>query len=217
MSASDFTEPLSEAQRKQFRSQQAHQTHTWVEQRVWDLCDDITGRGCTTLEKLSDAEIAAYARGVLSTLEVILERFDCKELRLRTLIDGAMGERHHRRHAGQTSYGSFGYQRRMFANLAIEIREHRVAMVDRFETFDYPRWESWRKRVWAIERKGVEPGEWEEFERLQHELNALRSLCDWLTDSEHWRRKNWEWRNTQRSPSPQPSPPGEGEARKEAA
>lgn len=190
---SDFTNPMTESQRVQFDAQQTYQMEKWVEQQVWDLCDDITGRGCTTLGKLSDGEIAAYARGVRNTLNSVLERFRCKDFPIQTLIDGALGERHHRR----SGHGQTGYHRRLFGNLAWEIRELRVAMLDSFVTFDYPKWETWRKRVWAIERKGVERGEWEEFELLQHELNALSSLSSWLVKSDYWRDKNWEWRKSQ--------------------
>ena len=191
----DFTDPVTEEQREQFRAQQSHQMHAWVEQRVWDLCDDI-GKGYNQLDKLSDGEVMHYARGVMNTLESILERFECKELRIRTLVDGALGERHHRKY-GEGGHYRASYRRRLFANLAVEIRRRRVAMLDHYETFNYPEWEGWRKRVWAIERKGVEREEWQEFERLQHELNALYSLQSWLSCSEHWREKNWAWRNSQ--------------------
>lgn len=187
---------LTEAQRELVRAQQADTVRQWMEQRAWDLCDDIAGRGCTDLAKLSDTEIAAYARGVRNTLGDLLERFECKELRLQTLVHGALGERHQRRY-GTGGHHRAGYERRRFGNLAIEIRMHRIAMLDDAVTFNYPLWESWRKRVWAIERQGVAREEWEEFERLQHELNALMSLSHWLVGGESWRQKNWAWRKSQ--------------------
>lgn len=193
--AAKFAGPLTEGQRDRVHVDQAHAMHKWVEQQAWNLCDDITGRGCSTLERLSDEEMAARARGVRNTLESILERFDAGggELRLQTLIDGAFGERYQRKHGERGT----GYKRRLFGNIAKEIRAHRIAILDRYETSDYPLWESWRKRVWAIERKGVDREQWEEFQRLQHELEALRSLSCWLLHSEHWRNQNWEWRKTQ--------------------
>jgi len=193
---SNFADPLTEAQREQVRETQAHQMHQWVEQRVWDLCDAI-GKGYDQLDKASDAEIEAYARGVRNTLDSVLERFACKELRLTTLIDGALGERHYRKY-GARGHHRAGYQRRMFGNLALEIRAHRIAMIDDAETFNYPLWATWRKRVWAIERKGVEQRDWEEFERLQHEVNALMSLSNWLVGCKSWREKNWAWRESQK-------------------
>lgn len=191
----NFAEPLTEAQREQVRETQAHQMHEWVEQRVWDLCDDI-GNGYNQLDKLSDGEVMQYARGAMHSLEAILERFECKELRIRTLIDGALGERCLRAiRAGRRSHD---FKRRMFGNLAAEIRAHRIAMIDDAATFNYPLWESWRKRVWAIERKGVEQADWEEFQQLQHELNALSSLSNWLVGCKSWRDKNWAWRDSQK-------------------
>lgn len=176
-----------------WREEQARQIHQWAEQQAWDLCDDIAGRGATELAKISVAEIKAYARGMRNALAAVLERFECKDLALQTLIDGALGERRHRQEAGQTP----DYDRRLFGNLAAEIRAHRVAMLDDAVTFDYPRWSAWQKRVWAIERQAVRREEWDEFERLQHELKALWSLSAWLIGCEHWRQKNWEWRKTQ--------------------
>lgn len=193
---------LTEAQREAVRLQQARRMRQWVEERVWELCDDVAGRGCTTLEKFSDAEIAAYVRGVRHTLYAVLERWECQDLAILTLVDGALGERHHRRYSTgaynpRSEYARTGYARRMFGNLVLEIRAHRVAMLDEHVTFDYPRWSAWQKRVWAIERKGVEREHWDEFGRLQHELKALMSLSNRLVSCEDWRNKNWAWRKTQ--------------------
>jgi hypothetical protein len=55
-------------------------------------------------------------------------------------------------------------------------------------------YEVWRKRVWAIERAGVPQDEYDEFNQLQHELNAIWLLSSWLLNSEHWRHENWQRR-----------------------
>ena len=189
----NILEALTEEQREQLRGQQAHQMRKWVEQRVWDLCDDISNsNGYNQFDKLSDSEVMQYARGAMHNLEAIRERFECSELRIRTLIDGALGERYHR-----TQSGAGKFKRRLFGNLAGEIRAHRVAMLDQYVTFDYAQWTVWRKRVLAIERKGYEREEWEEFQQLQNELNALYSLSSWLVGCQSWRENNWEWRKSQ--------------------
>jgi hypothetical protein len=191
---------LSEGQRKQLREQQARQVQDWVEQRVWDLCDDLAGRGCTTLQRLSDRELAAYARGVKNTLHDVLERFEGKDISIQTLIDGALGEADFRKCGdirGTPGARLFSYRRLKFWNLALQIRAHRVALLDAGETFDYPRWRGWQKEVWAIERRRVAREEWEEFERLHHELKAVWALSSWLISCESWRDKNWKWRQSQ--------------------
>ena len=182
-----------ETAKETWRAEQAKQIHAWAVQQVWDLCDDIAGRGATDIGKMCHAEVKAYARGQKNTLHAILERFEGGDLAIQTMIDGALGELTYRQESGRTP----DYERRMFGNLAAEIRAHRVAMIDDAVTFDYPRWSGWQKKLWSIERKGVAQGEWDEFQRLQHELAALWSLSDWLLGSDEWRRRNWEGRKRQ--------------------
>lgn len=184
---------VHEAAKEAWREEQAKSIRNWVEDLVWDLCDDISGRGATAMAQMCNAEIKAYARGQKNMLYAVLERFEGKDIAIQTLIDGALGERTYRQESGRTP----DYARRLFGNLAADIRAHRVAMQDHAETFDYPRWSGWQKRVWSIARKGVEQSDWEEFQRLQHELAALWSLSARLITSDDWRRKNWEWRQRQ--------------------
>lgn len=175
--------------REQFRTEQAKQVKTWIEQRVWDLCDDIS-KGYNSLKDYSDAEVCAYARGVLHSLEWMGERFECDAVAMRTLVDGALGERYHR-----TNSPAGKLHRRLFAKLITQIRAKRVAMVDNYESLDYRgEYEVWRKRVWAIERVGVPQEEYAEFNQLRHELNAIWALSSWLLNSGHWRNENWQRR-----------------------
>ena len=187
----------AEAQREQFRQEQSKHTKEWLEQRVWDLCDDI-GKGYNQLDKLSDAEVVQYARGKSDVLEAIGERFECDSLQIRTKVDGALGERYHR---ANSPAGNF--KRRLFGNLAMEIRAKRVAMLDAYESLDYAQYSGWRKRVWSIERKGYTLEEAAEFTQLQHELNAIWSLSSWLLNSNYWRQKNWEARKPKPEVLPQ--------------
>jgi hypothetical protein len=191
MNMNTFASPLTEAQREEFREQERKRLKIWIEDRIWDLADDI-GLGYNQLDKLSDAEVVAYARGQRNVLSALAEReeVDLHYDSCLAQIEGALGERFRR-----TNSPSGKLKRRLFDKLITQIRDKRIAMLDRYESLNYRgEYEVWRKRVWAIERAGVPAEEYQEFDRLRHELAAVWSLASHLMGSKHWLEKNWEAR-----------------------
>jgi len=183
----------NQEQREQFRQENSRRVRTWIEDKLYDLADDI-GRGYNQLHKLADAEVESYARGMRQALESLAEREGCGDIPAFVQIHGALGERWQRADLAAGS-GRHALKRKLFDRLIEQIRNKRIAMVDQFESFAYAtEFRPLQRRVWAIERKGVEREEWDEFQIVQRELRALWELSHRLVGSRYWLNENWKRR-----------------------
>ncbi len=199
---------LSEDQREALRVEQTKRIQSWIEERVYDLADDIgsVGRGYNRLKNYSDLEVEAYASAFRDALESLGEREGCGAIPAFVQIYGALGERFHRQ---DLALGKRRHtlKRRLFDKLIVMIRNKRIAMLDNFESFEYSEFRPLQSRVWALERKGIEREEWDEFQLLQRELRALWELQSHLILSKHWTSENWKRRKAALTPDPSPLTP----------
>lgn len=195
MSALGYPSDLTPEQREALRAEDARRMKARIEDRLYELADDI-GRGYNRMKDWSDAEVVAYANGVRHSLEWLAELHECAESPGAFLqIQGALGERYRR-----TNSPAGKLKRRLFQNLIDVIRDKRIAMLDRYESLDYAtEFKVWQARVWALERKGIAREEWDEFNMLQRELRAVWELSHHLITLPHWTAENWK----RRSPQPQ--------------
>lgn len=197
-----FDRPDRAAALEEFRTQEREQLKVWIEEQVWEAADDI-GQGYGGLDKYSPEQLAAYARGQRRLLEPLADRNEMNVGNLFLQFEAAIGERMRRlqvssecgmRSAEIIRRGKL--RRRLFNNLIEQIRDKRIAMLDRYELLDYKaEYTPWRNRVWAWERRGVEQKDWDEFNQVRQELDALWSLSHHLTADRSWFAKHYELRS----------------------
>lgn len=154
-----------------------------LKRSVFQAAESI-GEGYDGCDKRSPAELAAYADGVRNTLVVLAEQYEI-ELRTRQ-VRAAVGEALRRRNVPEQKLKS-----RRLNNIIEEVRDHRIAMLDRYQSLDYTKLRDWQKKLWAIERTERE-GEWAERELVATEVSALRDLYDHLLSDGDWFRKQYD-------------------------
>lgn len=154
-----------------------------LEAMVWDAADSIGNSWMG--RNYSDEKTAGYAEGVKNTVDGLAERtefiVDTKQ------ISGALGERLRRTNSpGQKLVW------RALNSLLERIRDKRIAMLDKYESLDYPHeMRPWEKKLRELThvygRAEVEtPGRWEELAMVQRELQAL-----WSLHSHLWLDRSW--------------------------
>jgi hypothetical protein len=152
-----------------------------LEAEVWNAADRI-GRPDVwyRVQHFNDDEMAGYAHGLHSALVCVAEELALGALDTKQL-DAALGERLHRKGGGKLKC-------RRLNNLVTEIRAARCALIDDYVPVDYEGFQKpMQKRIWRIERQGVETdAESLELQLVQKEFRALCDLHFHLTVDPQW-------------------------------
>jgi hypothetical protein len=140
----------------------------------------------------SDEEMAAYANGVKSVIQRLLEHYELENSSLGCKqIDAAIGERLRRVGSKRQKLST-----RRLNNIVEAIRDKRIAMLDRYEGLDYKlEYAPLQKKLWAIERHGVrDEQEGVDYQVVDRELKALFDLSSQLINDKSWMARHFELR-----------------------